>query len=66
MPCSKLEAKGILKGGNVAPALQAKQEELRKAQLEDTLEKGLEKRPTKEEVNLEPCLCIRGLIIDSD
>lgn len=44
--------KNILRDSNVAPALQAKQEELRKRQLEDRLGKELEHRPERDEVSL--------------
>jgi len=45
-----LENRNILREGNVAPALQATQQQLQKEQLQDTLEKKLENRPEKEEV----------------
>lgn len=49
-PHAQLERLGILKSSNIAPSLQAKQEELRKAQLEDQLNAGIEKRPTREQL----------------
>lgn len=54
----ELEEKNILKPGNLAPALQARRDELQKSQLADKLEGRLERRPEKDE------LVIRGILKD--
>jgi hypothetical protein len=46
----ELQEKNILKGSNVAPALQAAQIELQKAQLEDKLEGRLDRRPERDDL----------------
>jgi len=45
-----LEERNILRQGNVAPSLQAVQQQLEKEQLFDTLGKKLENRPPEEQV----------------
>lgn len=46
----ELEAQGILRDGKVAPALLARQEELRRAQLEDGLKNAVQNRPDRDEL----------------
>ncbi|KAJ1822322.1 hypothetical protein LPJ56_000858, partial [Coemansia sp. RSA 2599] len=46
----ELQSHNVLKPNNVAPALQAKAEQLKHRQLEDALEKKLERRPAKSEL----------------
>ncbi len=54
----ELEERNILKPGNLAPALQAKRDELQKSQLADRLEGRLERRPEKDD------LVNRGILKD--
>lgn len=46
----ELVDKNILKDDSVAPALQAKREQLQRAQLEDKIDHGLQNRPKVEEL----------------
>ncbi|TDL24207.1 hypothetical protein BD410DRAFT_767385 [Rickenella mellea] len=47
---NKLVEEGILKSGNVAPAIQAARDELQRSQLQDKLGQALQNRPKPEEL----------------